>query len=71
MLSAIEVHYPVSAFAWERVQELHNRTEPGYNRTYESIRRKFQTKKKQKNAGWHMGYFAPPDRVAHRSPKII
>jgi hypothetical protein len=43
MLTAIEVHYPVSAFAWERVQELHNRTEPGYNRTYESIKRKFQT----------------------------
>jgi hypothetical protein len=43
MLAAIEVHYPVSAFAWERVAELHNRIEPGYNRTYESIRRKLQT----------------------------
>ena len=42
MLSAIEVHYPVSSYAWERVTELHNRTEPGYNRTFESIRRKFQ-----------------------------
>jgi hypothetical protein len=43
MLAAIEVHYPVSSFAWERVSELHNRTEPGYNRTYESIKRKFQS----------------------------
>ena len=42
MLSATEVHYPVSSFAWEKVTELHNRTEPGYNRTFESIRRKFQ-----------------------------
>jgi hypothetical protein len=38
MLTAIGVHYPVSAFAWERVQEFRNRTEPGYNRTYESIK---------------------------------
>jgi hypothetical protein len=43
MLTAIEVHYPVSAFAWEPVAELHNQTEPGYNRTYDSINRKFQT----------------------------